>query len=234
MALSKSLFIRGYQCIKSYYLHKKRPYLRDPISTDTVNRFKRGHEFDKIIHRIFPGGQYVWKGGNPASKKIQQKLQQILSEKPTILYQIPFYVNDLLAIADIAINEENKWFIYEVKSSTVLKEVFFMDLTFQAHVIELYGISSAFYRLLFLKHCWEEIKETFSNDDVIILDVDSEITERKSAVKNLIEVLREVDKMDHSPQIEVGKHCLEPYQCDFIGHCWHKRIEEVKEILEGK
>lgn len=234
MALSKSLFIRGYQCVKSYYLHKKRPYLRDQLAAETVNRFKRGHEFDKIILKIFSGGQYVWKGGNPSSKKTQQKLQHILSEKPTILYQIPFYVNELLAIADIAIRDENKWLIYEVKSSTVLKEVFFMDLAFQAHVIEQYGLSSVFYRLLYLKHCWEDIKETFNVDDVIILEVDSEISERISKVKHLIEVLREVDRMNHSPQIEVGKHCIEPYQCDFIGHCWRKHFEEVIEILEGK
>jgi len=41
--LSKSTFIRGNQCLKSLYLNKKRPFLRDKLSPEQLEKFRRGH-----------------------------------------------------------------------------------------------------------------------------------------------------------------------------------------------
>lgn len=227
MSLSKSLFIRGYQCIKSYYLHRKRPYLRDKLSSETIEKFQRGHHFDKIVQQLFPGGQLVWKGGAATSLKMQQKVQTFIMRQQSLLYQVPFFVNDLLAIADVVKNETGKWIVYEVKSSSSLKEVFWMDMAFQAFVVEKFGLSPVSFRLLYLRECFENIQDHFSDEHIIILDADKEVSERRSQVIELIETLREVEKMKHSPEISVGRHCIEPYQCDFIGHCWRRPVSEV-------
>ncbi|MDZ7740732.1 MAG: hypothetical protein U5Q03_03020 [Bacteroidota bacterium] len=54
--LSKSTFIRGVQCLKSLYLNKKRPFLRDRLSAEQRAKFSRGHEVGLLAQELFPGG----------------------------------------------------------------------------------------------------------------------------------------------------------------------------------
>lgn len=54
--LSKSAFIRGVQCLKSLYLNKKRPFLRDRISDAQQAVFKRGTDVGVLARQLFPCG----------------------------------------------------------------------------------------------------------------------------------------------------------------------------------
>jgi hypothetical protein len=53
--LSKSTFIRGLQCEKSLYLHKKRPFLRDRLSPEQLAKFSRGTNVGVYAQELFPG-----------------------------------------------------------------------------------------------------------------------------------------------------------------------------------
>jgi hypothetical protein len=52
----KSTFIRGLQCEKSLYLHKKRPFLRDRLSPEQLAKFSRGTNVGVYAQELFPGG----------------------------------------------------------------------------------------------------------------------------------------------------------------------------------
>ncbi len=54
--LSKSTFIRGVQCLKSLYLNKKRPFLRDKLFAEQKAKYKRGWDIGLIAQELFPGG----------------------------------------------------------------------------------------------------------------------------------------------------------------------------------
>ena len=54
--LSKSTFIRAFQCEKALYLHKKRPFLRDKLSAEQRAKFDRGTHVGEIARELFPGG----------------------------------------------------------------------------------------------------------------------------------------------------------------------------------
>ena len=54
--LSKSSFIRGFQCEKSLYLHKFKKDLADPITEQSKLIFQRGTEVGLLAQDLFPGG----------------------------------------------------------------------------------------------------------------------------------------------------------------------------------
>ncbi len=39
-------------------------------------------------------------------------------------------------------------------------------------------------------------------------------------IPDQIERLKQVIKQDSVPNIDIGPHCFDPYNCDFMGHCW--------------
>ena len=54
--LSKSSFIRGLQCHKSLYLNKYHQEVKDPLSLEQQQAFKRGHNVGDLAQNLFPGG----------------------------------------------------------------------------------------------------------------------------------------------------------------------------------
>ena len=46
------------------------------------------------------------------------------------------------------------------------------------------------------------------------------VIEREAFVAQNVERLKAVVALPHSPVINIGTHCHNPYPCDFQGHCW--------------
>ena len=86
--LSKSTFIRGNQCLKSLYLNKKRPFLRDRLSPEQLAKFKRGHRVGELAQQLFPGGTDL-KPKSPSQyrKKVLETAQIILTDSYHTLYE---------------------------------------------------------------------------------------------------------------------------------------------------
>ncbi|HIA35375.1 MAG TPA: DUF2779 domain-containing protein, partial [Flavobacteriales bacterium] len=42
--------------------------------------------------------------------------------------------------------------------------------------------------------------------------------------------LKKVLKLTDIPNIQIGKHCNTPYNCDFHGHCW-KHLPEERSVF---
>ena len=127
--LSKSAFIRGVQCEKSLYLHKKRPYLRDPLPPELRAKFKRGHDVGEYARDLFLGGLNLHPSGGRVSKKTLQLTASHIQNRTPILYEVPFVANNLTAILDILTLKNEKWNAYEVKSSLSISETYLLDIT---------------------------------------------------------------------------------------------------------
>jgi hypothetical protein len=57
------------------------------------------------------------------------------------------------------------------------------------------------------------------------------VIEQQDSVKENIEVLKAMLAAKVEPEIEVGTHCTNPYECPFIDHCWKDVAEEETEAL---
>lgn len=216
--LSKSTYIRGLQCHKSLYLNKFRPYLRDKISEEQLAKFARGHAVGKVAQQLFPGGIAMSRPGKPAA----EKTALLISEGFPVIYEACFISDDVIVALDILVKQGNGYNAYEVKSSLALSNVYYNDAYLQYHVLNASGLKP---EKFFLIHRNAEIELEESGDlheMFVFTDVTAECETNELFVQEGISEMLEVLTRSKSPDILPGKHCMNPYPCDFRGVCWKK------------
>ena len=221
--LSKSTFIRGNQCLKSLYLNKHRPFLRDKLDPETLARFKRGHKFGSLAQKLFPGGVDL----SPKShwqyqKAIETTREAIRTNSYDIIYEAGFQSDRLLIFLDILAKKNGNWVAYEVKSSYKISDTYILDAAFQYYVINDFGLPLKDFFIVYAsdkveyskmdEH--EDLQPLFIQESVLdrILPLQDYITEQVNKEKETL-------LLKSSPKIDMGDQCQMPYPCDFIGHC---------------
>ncbi len=236
--LSKSTFIRGVQCLKSLYLHNKRPYLRDKLSPEQLAKFRRGTKLGIIAQRLFPGGIDLRpRSYRQYAQKLEQTRNYIESDNENIiLYEAGFQYDGLLSFIDVLVKDRNGWTAYEVKSSTKISETFLIDAAFQYYVITNSGLQLNDFQIIYVNenYKYNGNEDVNLNDIFIKKSVLDEVLKRQKFITDKVEEEKKVFELEKSPQIEPGEHCTNPYPCDFIGHCWKKIPKEKWPEIEYK
>ncbi|MCX6162902.1 MAG: DUF2779 domain-containing protein [Ignavibacteriae bacterium] len=223
--LSKSTFIRGLQCRKSLYLNKFNPELRDAIPASRQAIFDTGHEAGELAQELFPGGADCGFEITKSGQKSAMMTRKYIEEGKEVIYEAAFQSDGVLVIADIMVKSGNKWKIYEVKSSTSVSDYQICDTAIQYHVITKCGIDIEDIFVVFINNQYVrkgdiEINQLFKTESV-----KDRVIENQSFIGQKEKELKEVLKSKTAPDIDIGPHCTNPYDCDFIGHCW-KHIPE--------
>lgn len=233
--LSKSTFLRGVQCPKSLYLNACHPELRDEIGEDLLAIFKRGNEVGELAQSLFPGGI----NASPEKPlKIRESVaytRKLMSEGIGAIYEAAFLHRGLLCYVDILVNDNGKWKVYEVKSSTSISDVYLMDTAFQYYLITESGIHIDD---IFLVHINNQYVRRGVLDIQALFTVESvleEVRSRQKFVTEQVRLLQKVLRKGSIPDIDIGEHCTDPYECDFRGYCWqHVPEHSVFEISRLK
>ena len=229
--LSKSTFLRGLQCPKSLYLNKHHPEFRGKVSEQLQQIFSGGHEVGKLAQQLFPGG--VDAGPKEPYKYKESVLytQELINRGEPVIYEAAFQYDGVLVLVDILVRDQDKWKIYEMKSSTSIKAVHIFDTAIQYYVITNSGtpvedISIVYINNQYIKMGNLDIQRLFSVESVLTLVLDNQELVEENIVK-----LKEVLRLEKTPQIDIGEHCYDPYECDFHGHCWdHVPTNSVFEV----
>lgn len=232
--LSKSTFIRGLQCLKSLYLHKHRPFLRDRLSATQLNKFDRGHEVGALAHSLFPGGINCAPHHPSAYRKSVEKTTQLILEKFPVIYEATLQANEVLVMADILVLNDETWDIYEVKSSLKISQTYIYDVALQYYVLRESGIPPG---KAYLMHVNQDYLYEGGEIDPMLffrkIDVTSEVVGLQDNIKTTIEAEKKVLEASTSPAIPIGTWCFSPYPCDFIGHCWKNEPPDSVALLQS-
>lgn len=137
--LSKSLFIKGIQCHKSLFLHKFRPELKDPTPPSAEALFESGSEVGIIAQGLFPGGVNIPYDPEDYDKQVRLTQETVRSGIDTI-YEAAFKYNGVFVKTDILNKEKEGWSIYEVKSSTSMKDIYLPDAAIQFYTVKGSGL----------------------------------------------------------------------------------------------
>ena len=223
--LSKSTFIRGLQCEKSLYLHKKRPFLRDRLSPEQLAKFSRGTNVGVYAQQLFPGGVDASPKTHFQMAASVVKTAELMEAGQKIIYEAAFEHAGVIIALDILVKNDKGWSAIEVKSSKSISETYLWDASLQYFVmkgsdIEISDFSIAYINTSFVRKGAINPAELFIIESVLHL-----VLERQEQVGQKIERLKEVVELKSSPPISIGPQCHKPYPCDFIGHCW-KNIPE--------
>ena len=218
--LSKSTFIRGLQCEKSLYLYKHHYNLKDPTPTSLQAVFDQGTNIGLLAQELFPNGSDASPENHFKMVESVGKTQKFISQGESIIYEATFQYNNVLAALDILVKDEEGWKAYEVKSSTKVSETYIKDAAIQYYTItnsaiDLKDISIVHINKEYTKDGELDIHQLFKIESVYdqVLEFLPQITNEIRRLKNVIE-------SPEVPNVEIGKHCSDPYECDFRGTCW--------------
>jgi hypothetical protein len=121
-------------------------------------------------------------------------------------------------MADILVKNGNAWDIYEVKASTHTKEYYKNDTAIQWYALsKAISLNRAYVVHInnqYIRDGELNIQELFTIDD--ITDI---VLEKQDDIKPQLLEMEEMLKAD-MPRIDIGKHCSDPYGCDFSSYCW--------------
>ena len=219
--LSKSTYIKGLQCEKALYMQKKHPYLRDKLSIEQRAKFQRGTDVGVLAHEVFPDGIDM-SPNSPSQfpKKAQETWENLSNPEVKVMYEAVFQYNDTLIMLDMLVRNGDQWLAIEVKSSMRLSDTYYNDAALQYYVLHGCGVPLSDFRLMYLNGDYVkdgpiDVKQLFKTESVMNYVID-----RESFVAQNVERLKAVVALPHSPIVNIGTQCHNPYPCDFQGHCW--------------
>ncbi len=216
--LSKSKIMRGYRCPKSLYLTLHDPQKEAPVSENLQALFDQGNEVGLEARKLFPNGSAIHCKPWEFIDSVQQTKQFIEQGEKTI-YEAAFLYQGAYSRMDIINYSETsqKWSLYEVKSSTSVKEEHIKDLTLQSWIIANSGLKI---EKIYLVHLNSRCEFPDLSDLFKMEDVTSQIREHYRSVPEKLKTLVEAIQQESPPQISIGEHCLKPSECGFKDHCW--------------
>ena len=223
--LSKSTYLRGLKCEKSLWLYKNRYKLKDKITPQQEAIFSQGTNVGILAQDLFPGGVDASTENYWEIEKGIANTQNMIEQGVTVIYEAAFQFDGVYAALDILVKDTKGWKAYEVKSSTSVSETYIDDAAIQYYIltnagIDLKDISIVYINNQYVKNGDLDINELFSIESVL-----AEITNPLAKIPNQILQFKEVLAKDSEPKVDIGEHCLNPYECDFMGTCW-KHIPE--------
>lgn len=225
--LSKSTFIRGLQCEKSLYLHKKRPFLRDRLSAEQLAKFTRGHRVGVYAQELFPGGTDLGAKSPFQMAAAIRRTADAIKGQQDVIYEASFQHAGVRVALDILVRREDGWEALEVKSSRSVTETYIWDASLQYFVIRGSGLPVRDFSIVtmnpdYVRRGPIDLRQLFVAESVL-----DRVKDNQPLVQEKVERFREVSQLLRSPDIPVGPHCRDPYPCDFIGHCWKKHDENL-------
>lgn len=229
--LSKSLFIRGLQCHKSLYLKKYRPDLAEELSEEQQARMDTGEEIGILARNLFPGGTEIPYEGLSHDEQLA-KTDEAIRLNHTI-YEGAFSYDNIFIKADILHRGKEGWELYEVKGSTDVKEYHINDLAIQYYVIKNANIPLSKAYLVhingqYVRYGDIEVDRLFTSEDLT-----SVVQNKENFVREEIEKMRNMLKGD-MPGTDIGRHCSDPFECDFHSYCWQHIPEGSVFELTGR
>ncbi len=226
--------MEGLQCPKLLWCEFNSKSIFPPVDPNQQAIFDSGTKVGKVAQQLFPGGIVLERESFPEQQH-KKSIEALKQNKP--LFEAGFVSERIYAIADILVPvKDGLWDLYEVKSSTEVKEEHCNDVAFQKYVYENAGVKI---RKCFLMHINNqyvrqgevEPKKLFMSEDItdVVEKLQKKTAER---IKDLLDVM----SWDETPDVKIGLYCDSPYECPLKCICWKflPTKNSVLKLLRGK
>lgn len=213
--LSKSKYLSGLQCPKYLWIQINES-ARIPETDPVTQLFDQGHLVGELAKRLYPGGIDILTDN--FMDNVRQTEELLKQRKPLfeagVLSGRNYSRVDILRPAN-----RDEWDIIEVKSSTSVKEVNIHDVSFQKHCCESKGLKIGKCFLAFINNQYTRIGEIDPEELFTTQDITGEVKEYGDGMQDRIDSMFEVMDKEVCPEIIIGPHCRDPYECA-LSECW--------------
>lgn len=218
--LSKSTFIRGLQCEKSLYLYKHYYNLKDSTSSSLKVVFDQGTNIGVLAQQLYPYGVDASPENHFKIAESVGKTRHFINEGETIIYEATFLFNNVLAALDILVKDNEGWKAYEVKSSTKVTDTYIKDAAIQYYTIINSGIDLKDISIIHINKQYTRVGDLDINQLFSIVSVRDQVLDFYPKIQGEVRRLQNVIESSEVPNVGIGNHCSDPYDCDFKGTCW--------------
>ncbi|MCB1175018.1 MAG: DUF2779 domain-containing protein [Leptospiraceae bacterium] len=216
--ISKSLFLRGLQCHKSLWLYKHKPEERRKPDASLQATFNAGTEVGQLAQGLFPGGveiDFDHRNFNGMAKRTAELIEQGCNT----IYEATFIRDGILVLVDILHKSRDGWQLFEVKSTASVKDYQILDTSIQwyvvSHHLPLTKAAVVHIDIDYVRKGELDLQKLFH-----VADITDSVLPLQSQIPAQLQQMHTVVNHEDQPDIEIGDHCLSPFECDFSDYCW--------------
>lgn len=214
--LSKSLFLAGVQCLKLLWWRAHEPQAPELAPTpDQQARFDAGRRVGEVARAYVPGGTLIGYRHWEIDQKLAETRSALARGAPTV-YEGALSGDGAYAAVDILERRRDGFGLIEVKSSTSVKKEHLPDVALQVHLARASGLDV---RGAEVMHLNRECRHPDLSNLFTRVDVTGDIGHWLSQIPEIVAAHRGV-VAGPLPDVAIGDHCFEPYECPFFKRCW--------------
>jgi len=153
-----------------------------------------------------------------------------------VIFEAGFTALGTRVRADVMIRNRasGKWDLVEVKSSSSPKEVHDVDMAIQRAVVEASGVEVGTTSVMLVDSDYVRGDGEVASDGLFdIVDRTDEVLALLPEMISLNSHLHEIIDANSMPDIDIGPHCEEPYDCQYFDHCTENRPADWIRNLPG-
>lgn len=215
VALSKSKYCRAKQCNKMLWLDKNMPEVSEKIDNETV--FANGHKVGELAKGLF--GAYVDIQLDKNFTCMIEQTKKHMQAGAKIITEASFEYNNNFCSVDILKNGVDGVEIYEVKSSTEIKDIYYDDVSYQMYVLNKCGYKVVKANIVYLNREYIRQGDLDLNELFIIKDVTDIALARQIEIEQKIKEINEYMQNKEEQVHDITMNCFEPYDCVYWKYC---------------
>ena len=228
MYLSKSIYVSVWNCPKGAWINRYHPEAVT-VSGDQQARFDTGHEVGDIAQGMF--GPFVdvtayREDGSLDKSQMIRNTQEEMARGTEVICEAAFSYEGLYCAVDLLRRDEEKdgWVIYEVKSSSHLKEYYTADVSYQKYVLEHCGVNVTGVFLVNIDSSYVLGPEGLDPLGFFRFnDLWEEASQaQQDTVPGMLETAERVLENGEEPSMDLAEACP---GCDFFGYCYRNLPE---------
>ena len=221
MNLSKSKYTRYCQCPKMLWMdtYKKELAKEDPA---LQRRFDEGNEVGDLAMGLL--GEYVETTAYTEDGKLDipamlKNTKKYLAQGVENICEAAFSKNRCYCAVDILHKTESGYDIYEVKSSTDIKEVYLIDCAYQKWVLESSGLKIGRVHIAYINNNYVKCGDLDIHQLFNIEDVTEQLAPYYAVVKDNTAAAIAYISEKEEPTMDIGLQCSSPYECPYWDYC---------------
>ncbi|QDA56999.1 DUF2779 domain-containing protein [Thermomonas aquatica] len=221
--LSKSKLVAYRQCPKRLWLEVHRPDLRED-SAQAQAKFKAGNQVGDIARQQYdPRNSGVLLDAQAEGfDAVFDRTKRLLDANQPI-FEAAFRTPDALAFADVLLpvrkGGKRGWKMVEVKSATTVKDYHRDDAAIQVFIARATGVPLLEAAVACIDSSWVYQGDGDYAGLLAETDVTVEALSRGDEVKAWIADAHRVVAGKKEPDLKMGRHCNDPFECSFSAHC---------------
>ncbi len=216
MNLSKSKYCEGFQCKKLLWLEEHKSEVKEEKNNESI--YETGTEVGKYAKNLF--GPYINIEYNEHLNQMIEDTKKVL-EKETIcnITEASFLYNNNFCSVDILRKNNDKYEIYEVKSSTKVKDIYLEDASYQYYVLNNLGYKIEKTCIVYVNNKYIRKDKLDIHELFTIKDISDEVLSRQKDIEERINTFQKYLEQKEEPKEAIDMHCMEPYNCPYFSYC---------------